>query len=133
MNAMGLFKFFHPSDHERRKTSRIPFELIICYQNPKGAAEEDGEDIYVKCLDISSGGLLFVSTDQFDEGSLLTVQIPIPGNTKALETRVEVIRVRQMDKGHFEMGVKFSALSGEDHVAVEKLVACYKRNTDLSI
>jgi len=53
---MGLFKFFHPSDHERRKTSRIPFELIICYQNPKGAAEEDGEDIYVKCLDISSGG-----------------------------------------------------------------------------
>jgi len=74
-----------------------------------------------------------VSADQFDEGSLLTVQIPIPGNTKALETRVEVIRVRQIDKGHFEMGVKFSVLSNDDHVAVEKLVACYKRNTDLSI
>lgn len=66
-------------------------------------------------IDLSVGGLQFVSDDLYDIGQRLNLKVIIPSAFRALSTQGEVVWVKRIvDRPSYRMGVRFLNPSAED-------------------
>ena len=120
---------------ERRQYRRIPLEASVSYQElsfHKG--EEPAQSSY---RDVSVGGLLLESPRSYALGTLLKLEIHVPGwgryqnhfgpvqdiESRPLVALGTVVRIEQLDEGGFELGIKFQNVYPDDLAALMKFVA----------
>jgi c-di-GMP-binding flagellar brake protein YcgR len=86
--------------------------------------------------DISAGGLLLSSTSQYPLGTLLKLEIRVPGwgkhrggfgpvqdqDNRPLVAVGQVVRIETLDAGDYELGVKFLNVYPDDKEALRKFI-----------
>ncbi len=96
---------------EKRKYSRLEESLEINYQILYslgfGSSVKEGEGV-TESIDLSEGGISIILTgEQIPEGSLLEIRLNIPNEKLPLYLKGEVVRVENISKGKYKVGVKF--------------------------
>ncbi|HLY63367.1 MAG TPA: PilZ domain-containing protein [Terriglobia bacterium] len=77
-----------PRTHNDRNYIRVRMKLRACIRHP-----ESGEDV-VECLDVSRGGLCFVSSKLYTKGAAIEAAVPyLPGQANIF-TRAKIANVR---------------------------------------
>ena len=127
-------------EKERRKYVRISEEdLIVC--DPFGAGafqqQQSGEKLYAFTKNLGEGGILFESDIFFEMGSMLKLEIDIPGwekykselckgetmpGSKPFVVLGKVVRVEDIGGGRYDIGVVFIAVDGGQKLALHKYV-----------
>ena len=119
---------------ERRQYRRIPLEASVSFQElsfHKG--EEPAQSSY---RDVSGGGLLLESSRAYPLGTLLKLEIRVPGwgrfqnhfgpvqeaDGRPLVALGTVVRLEQLDDGSYELGIKFQNVYPDDLAALMKFV-----------
>ncbi|MFH0753383.1 MAG: PilZ domain-containing protein [Candidatus Omnitrophota bacterium] len=130
---MGIQK----TDPERRKFLRIHEEdVLVCEPFDASVLRGDsGKRRHVVSKDLSQGGLLFESREPFEIGTILKLQVDIPGWEKfktgfikvneisgrhPLVTLGKVVRVEDVGAGNFDIGIAFVALDSGHKLALQK-------------
>ena len=120
---------------ERRQYRRVPLEASVSFQElsfHKG--EEPAQSSY---RDVSGGGLLLESSRAYPLGTLLKLEIRVPGwgrfqnhfgpvqeaDGRPLVALGTVVRLEQLDDGSYELGIKFQNVYPDDLAALMKFVA----------
>ncbi len=119
---------------ERRQFRRIPLEAHVSFQEITFTRQpETGESVY---KDVSGGGLLVHSANAVQLGTLLKLELRLPGwgrhqdhfgSTSDLDQRPlvavgEVVRLEALEGGGFELGVKFLNVYPDDLKAMLKFI-----------
>lgn len=119
---------------ERRHYRRIPMEPALSFQE---LSFHKGEAPAVSSYrDVSIGGLLVESPRVYALGTLLKLEIRLPGwgrfqnhfgpvqdaEVRPLVALGMVVRVEQLDSGGYELGVKFQNVYPDDLEALMKFV-----------
>ena len=119
---------------ERRQYRRIPLEASLSFQElsfHKGEAPA-----MTSYRDVSAGGLLVESPRAFPLGTLLKLELRVPGwgrfqnhfgpvqdaEVRPLVALGMVVRVEQLDTGGYELGVKFQNVYPDDLDALVKFL-----------
>lgn len=119
---------------ERRQFRRIPLGASVTFQElsfHKGAEPE-----MAQYKDVSGGGLLLSSPHAVPLGTLLKMEVKVPGwgwhqqsfgspsehDTRPLVALGTVVRVEQMDAGDYELGVKFQNVYPDDLAALKRFL-----------
>jgi c-di-GMP-binding flagellar brake protein YcgR len=119
---------------ERRQYRRIPLEASLGFQElsfHKGEAPASSS-----YRDVSAGGLLVESPRAYALGTLLKLELKVPGwgryqnhfgpvqdaEVRPLVALGKVVRVEQLDDGGYELGVKFQNVYPDDLEALVKFL-----------
>ena len=119
---------------ERRQYRRMPLEASLSFQElsfHKGEAPATSS-----YRDVSGGGLLLDSPRAYALGTLLKLELKVPGwgryqnhfgptsdaDSRPLVALGMVVRVEQMDTGGFELGIKFQNVYPDDLEALMKFL-----------
>lgn len=120
---------------ELRAFRRMPMEAVVAFQEL--TFEREAESFQTKYKDVSGGGILLSSDHSLPLGTLLKLEIRVPGwgkhqsssfepshelELKPLVTVGQVVRVEALDDGTFELGIKFLNVYPEDLKALLALV-----------
>lgn len=121
-----------PSD--RRQFRRIPLEAQVGFQEITFTKQpETGDSVY---KDVSGGGLLVHSANAVPLGTLLKLEIRLPGwgrhqghfgpasdlDQRPLVAVGQVVRLEALEEGGFELGVKFLNVYPDDLNAMLKFI-----------
>jgi len=121
-----------PSD--RRTYRRIPMGATVGFQELSFSTEpEASTSIYG---DISAGGLLLTSAKEQSLGTLLKLEVRVPGwgkhqghfgpaheqDLRPLVAVGQVVRVEQLETGDYELGIKFLNVYPDDQAALLKFI-----------
>ena len=130
---------------EHRKYVRIPRQYIIrCAPfTAKDFLAPTQENIAEGLLkDISCGGILFESKVKYDIGTLLRIELALPGWEKfkteffkedstphadPLTVLAHVVRLEALENGMFDIGACFSAIDEGDRWALFKYIQRHSR------
>ena len=119
---------------DRRTYRRMPMGATVGFQELSfSTAPEPATSVYA---DISAGGLLLSSPKAFPLGTLLKLEMKVPGwgkhqgrfgpahdqDLRPLVAVGQVVRVETLDEGEFELGVKFLNVYPDDQEALRKFV-----------
>lgn len=109
-------------DFENRKSIRLPSKLDIHF--PVQKSYQKG-----KTKDLSADGLLFESDNMLPIGSFLTLQVNLPEEFTPYPVAavVQVARVKPLENGKFDIGVKIVKLSEEG----SKAIMAYSRTSKI--
>ncbi len=119
---------------ERRHYQRIPLEASLSFQElsfHKGEASATSS-----YRDVSAGGLLVESPRAYALGTLLKLELRVPGwgrfqnhfgpvqdaEVRPLVALGMVVRIEQLDAGGYELGVKFQNVYPDDLDALVKFL-----------
>lgn len=104
---------------ERRKFTRVhqPFEVKYRYA---GQFAESWST--ATTLNISAGGLRFISPDRLEVKETLEVQIQLPSVREALRLKARVAWSQAQASGVAENGVEFLEVTPEQQVKIDELV-----------
>lgn len=119
---------------ERRQYRRIPVGASVSFQEL--TFERDVEPAQSRYLDVSGGGLLLSSPRELALGTLLKLEVRVPGwgrhqnrfnfdqnpDQRPLVAVGQVVRVEAMEDGAFELGIKFINVYPDDQAALLKFV-----------
>ena len=119
---------------ERRQYQRIPLEATLSFQEL--SFHKGGEAEMAHYKDVSGGGLLLESPHAVPLGTLLKLEIRVPGwgkhqdrfgsaaenDQRPLVALGEVVRVEKLDSGPFELGVKFCNVYPDDLASLMRFV-----------
>lgn len=116
---------------ERRQYQRVPLGAAVSFQELRfQGADAPAEAAY---RDVSGGGLLLASTREVPLGTLLKLEVKVPGWTpdpsgfgpakdrplgRPLVAVGQVVRLEQLDAGEFELGIKFLNVYPDDWAAL---------------
>jgi c-di-GMP-binding flagellar brake protein YcgR len=119
---------------DRRNFRRIPMGATVGFQELTFAhTPEPATSVYG---DISAGGLLISSPKSLPLGTLLKLEMKVPGwgkhqgkfgpahdqDLRPLVAVGQVVRVETLDAGDFELGVKFLNVYPDDQEALRKFI-----------
>jgi c-di-GMP-binding flagellar brake protein YcgR len=119
---------------DRRNFRRIPMGATVGFQELTFAhTPEPATSVYG---DISAGGLLIASPKSLPLGTLLKLEMKVPGwgkhqgkfgpahdqDLRPLVAVGQVVRVETLDAGDFELGVKFLNVYPDDQEALRKFI-----------
>ncbi|MBI4911315.1 MAG: PilZ domain-containing protein [Acidobacteria bacterium] len=119
---------------ERRQFRRIPLEAKVGFQEITFSKEpQTGSSVY---RDVSGGGLLLNSPNPAALGTLLKLEVRLPGwgrhqsafgpsaerDLKPLVAVGEVVRLEALEDGNFELGVKFLNVYPDDLEALLRFI-----------
>ncbi|MGA2082067.1 MAG: PilZ domain-containing protein [Holophaga sp.] len=119
---------------ERRTYRRIPMGATVGFQELSfSTAPEPATSVYA---DISAGGLLLSSPKAIPLGTLLKLEIKVPGwgkhqgkfgpaheqDLRPLVAVGQVVRLETLEEGEFELGVKFLNVYPDDQEALRKFI-----------
>lgn len=119
---------------ERRQFRRIPLEASLSFQE---LSFHKGETPAMSSYrDVSAGGMLVDSPRAYSLGTLLKLELRVPGWGKYLnhfgptqDNEVRplvalgmVVRIEQLDAGGYELGVKFQNVYPDDLEALVKFL-----------
>lgn len=119
---------------ERREYKRMPLEATVSFQELSFHKGDGPAQSSYK--DVSGGGLLLESSRPYPLGTLLKLEIRVPGwgryqnhfgpvqdaDIRPLVALGMVVRVEQMDQGGYELGIKFQNVYPDDLIALKKFV-----------
>lgn len=118
---------------ERRNYRRIPLGATVAFQELSFHGGTPTATTVYK--DVSAGGLLVHSPREHALGTLLKLEVRIPGllrpnhfgpapepDARPLVAVGQVVRLEQLDEGGYELGVKFMNVYPEDQAALLKLI-----------
>jgi hypothetical protein len=119
---------------ELRSFRRMPMEAEVSFQEISFG--KDAQVTQAKYKDVSGGGLLVSSSQQYPLGALLKLEIRVPGlaehhdqnfPSNQLEPRPfaavgQVVRIEALDGGGYEIGVKFLNVYSDDLNALLSLI-----------
>ena len=119
---------------ERRQYRRIPLEATVSFQEL--SFHKDEAPTQSSYRDVSGGGLLLESTRPYPLGTLLKLEIRVPGwgrfqshfgpvqeaDSRPLVALGTVVRLEQLDEGGYELGIKFQNVYPDDLAALMKFV-----------
>jgi len=120
---------------EQRSFRRMPMEAEVAFQEL--SFEKESEAIQTKYKNVSGGGLLIASKHECPLGTLIKLEIRVPGfvnyavrastptqpyEQKALVAVGQVVRVESLENGEFELGVKFLNVYPDDLNALLALI-----------
>ena len=119
---------------ERRHYQRIPLEASLSFQEL--SFHKGGVPSSSSYKDVSGGGLLLDSAQAFPLGTLLKLELRVPGwgryqnhfgpvqdaEVRPLVALGKVVRVEQMDSGSYELGIKFQNVYPDDLEALKKFL-----------
>jgi len=121
--------------HEQRLFRRMPMEAVVVFQEL--SFEKEAENFQAKYRDVSGGGLLLAPSRELPMGTLLKLEIRVPGwckhhdvsfepshhlELKPLVAVGQIVRIEAMDDGDFELGIKFLNVYPEDLKALLALI-----------
>ena len=119
---------------DRRTYRRIPMGATVGFQELTFTAiPEPATSVYA---DISAGGLLLNSARDFPLGTLLKLEIRVPGwgkhqngfgpahdqDLRPLVAVGKVVRIETLEEGDFELGVKFLNVYPDDQEALRRFI-----------
>ena len=119
---------------ERRNYRRIPMGATVGFQELSfSTAPEPATSVYG---DISVGGLLLNSAREIPLGTLLKLELRVPGwgkhqghfgsaaeqDLRPLVAVGQVVRLEKLESGDFELGIKFLNVYPDDQEALRKFV-----------
>lgn len=121
-----------PSD--RRQFKRIPLGASVSFQEL--TFEREAPPAQCRYLDVSGGGLLLSSPTQIPLGTLLKLEIRVPGwgrhqnrfafsenpDQRPLVAIGQVVRVEALEEGDYELGIKFLNVYPDDQAALLKFI-----------
>lgn len=110
-----------------RQFMRLSQEVTILYKVVKTPSQDHEERIPREqqsyTLNISAGGLLFVSRGKIPVGSILELKIELPEEPNPVECLARIVRQDESEKGRvFETAVYFLDLSSQDRTRLERFV-----------
>ena len=119
---------------ERRQFTRIPMGATVGFQELTFSGVPDTSQSVFK--DVSGGGLLLSTAKEYPLGTLLKLEVRIPGwgrfqnsfgpvadkEARPLVAVGQVVRVEQMDPGGYELGIKFLNVYPDDWAALLKFI-----------
>lgn len=119
---------------ERRQFTRIPMGATVGFQELTFSGVPNPSQSVFK--DVSAGGLLLSSAREYPLGTLLKLEVKIPGwgkhqntfgppldkETRPLVAVGQVVRVEQIDPSGFELGIKFLNVYPDDWSALLKFI-----------
>lgn len=128
--------------NERRQYKRIPLGATVSFQELSFSKIMESANSISK--DVSSGGLLITSTREYCLGTLLKLEVDVPGwgkhqksfgtasdkDQRALVAVGQVVRVEQMESGEFELGIKFLNVYPDDWTALQSFVEAARTDAD---
>lgn len=121
-----------PSD--RRQFRRMPLEALVTFQEITFTRQpESGSSVY---KDVSGGGLLVHAANPVPLGTLLKLELSLPGwgrhqghfgpvaeqDQRPLVAVGEVVRLEALDGGGYELGVKFLNVYPDDLQAMLRFI-----------
>ncbi len=119
---------------ERRTYRRMPMGATVGFQELSfSIAPEPSTSVYT---DISAGGLLLNSPRLFPLGTLLKLEIRVPGwgkhqslfgpaherDLRPLVAVGQVVRIETLEEREYEIGVKFLNVYPDDQEALRKFI-----------
>ena len=119
---------------ERRQFTRIPLGATVGFQELTfSGIPEPSESVF---KDVSGGGLLLSTPREYPLGTLLKLEVQIPGwgrhqnafgppserDARPLVAVGQVVRVERMDTDDFELGIKFLNVYPDDWAALLKFI-----------
>ena len=119
---------------ERRNYRRIPMGATVAFQELSFSTDpEPTTSVYG---DISAGGLLLASAKLIPLGTLLKLELRVPGwgkhqgrfgpaqdqDLRPLVAVGQVVRVENLEEGDYELGVKFLNVYPDDQEALRKFI-----------
>jgi len=122
-------------NQDRRSFLRMPLEAVVAFQELTFGKE--AQTVQTKYKDVSGGGLLVTSPHQCPLGTLLKLEVRVPGwgkhqnssfepsherETRPLVAVGQVVRLESMDNGEFELGIKFLNVYPDDLKALLALI-----------
>ncbi|MCE1229528.1 MAG: PilZ domain-containing protein [Firmicutes bacterium] len=127
---------------ERRQFVRIPMGTTVEFQELTFSGVPDVSQSVFK--DVSGGGLLLHSQREFPLGTLMKLEIQVPGwgryqktfgpawekEGRPLGAVGQVVRVEQLDEGGFELGIKFLNVYPDDWVALLNFIEAATRDSN---
>ncbi len=119
---------------ERRQFQRIPLEAKLSFQEL--SFHKGDSPAAASYKDVSVGGLLVDSPRAYPLGTLLKLELRVPGwgrfqnhfgptqdaDARPLVALGKVVRVEEMDSGGYELGVKFQNVYPDDLEALMKFL-----------
>ena len=119
---------------ERRQYRRIPLEASLSFQELSFHKGEAPATCSYK--DVSGGGLLVDSPRAYPLGTLLKLEIRVPGwgkhqdrfgpahdqDLRPLVAVGQVVRVETLEEADYELGVKFLNVYPDDQEALRKFI-----------
>ena len=119
---------------DRRNYRRIPMGATVGYQELSFKEHPEGDTTVYG--DISAGGLLINSVKEIPLGTLLKLELRVPGwgkhqghfgpaheqDLRPLVAVGQVVRVEQLESKDYELGVKFLNVYPDDHAALLKFI-----------
>jgi len=121
---------------ERRQYQRIPMGATVAFQEI--TFQRDPIQAQSSYKDVSIGGLLLNSPREVPLGTLLKLEIRVPGwgkhqseqhfaspsqsEMRSLVAVGEVVRVESLDSGQYELGIKFVNVYPDDRAALLKFI-----------
>ncbi|HJV90138.1 MAG TPA: PilZ domain-containing protein [Holophagaceae bacterium] len=126
----------------RRNFRRVPLDASVSFRELSFHKSGEAEMAHYK--DVSGGGLLLESAHAVPLGTLLKLEIKVPGwgkhqerfgsaaenDLRPLVALGEVVRVEKMDSGQFELGVKFCNVYPDDLASLMRFVDALSAQTE---
>lgn len=119
---------------ERRQYQRIPMGATVAFQELTFA--KDANPAQSAYRDVSAGGLLLSSPREIPLGTLLKLELRVPGwgrhqahfgpvqdlDARPLVAVGQVVRVEALDNSQYELGIKFLNMYPDDMTALLKYI-----------
>jgi c-di-GMP-binding flagellar brake protein YcgR len=119
---------------ERRQYQRIPMGATVAFQEITFTKEADPAQCAYR--DLSGGGLLIASPREVPLGTLLKIEMRVPGwgkhqnhfgaaqdlDLRPLVAVGQVVRLEALDDSQFELGIKFLNVYPDDMTALLKYI-----------
>jgi len=130
-----------PNEQERRKYLRMPVERLLKCEKYSIPRPPESERLQLKTKNLSGGGLLFSSKQEFKPGDLLRLEVDLSGwekykpefykpdatiSSKPLMILASVSRVQPQKDGTFDIGVSYSGLDEGHRLALIKFLKAHK-------
>jgi CheY-like chemotaxis protein len=97
---------------EKKRYIRLPIRIVVTYQAGSQVVRSESRDL-------SQGGMLLETAAGVAVGQELDVEFVLPGNTRPLKPRVQVVRLEAPDR----MAVRFVGLKTADLELIQEFVA----------
>ena len=104
---------------ERRRASRVPINVTLSLN---GISDENDaceqKDISVETVDISKGGIAFITKKTLKKGTFYNTSIQMP-NHEILDVVIEIVRQQPDENGKIMYGSRFVGIGHEDEFRIE--------------
>lgn len=102
---------------ERRKTNRLEISVAVKLRTV-GVPADQVEEKIVEVVNVSRGGIAFVSDDQFELDSYFDTKITL-WTKETIETVIQIVRMGVHDDGRIVYGCQFIGLMPADQLKIQ--------------